>query len=103
MDDHAKIPRTPSTKGPARPGRLPFRLLCIMQLLATAFVPMPELSCVDCFAGKRAISRAFVGAGERAVALDILLTPKDDSWTRLYGRNNNILKHAHVTQCVGYI
>jgi hypothetical protein len=81
VDDHAKIPRTPSTKGPARPGRLPFRLLCIMQILATAFVPMPELSCVDCFAGKRAISRAFTGAGEPAVALDILLEPNDDSWT----------------------
>ena len=98
VDDHAKIPRTPSTKGPARPGRLPFRLLCIMQILATAFVPMPELSCVDCFAGKRAISRAFTGAGEPAVALDILLEPNDDSWTWLWKEHKHIYRVKHGTQ-----
>ena len=74
-----------------------------MQLLATAFVPMPELSCVDCFAGKRAISRAFVGAGERAVALDILLTPKDDSWTRLWKKQQYPQTCPWYTMCWLYL
>lgn len=51
----------------------------MMQLLAVAFAPLPELACTDLFAGKRALSRAFVGHGEPAVALDILLTPDDES------------------------
>ena len=85
MDDEVVegIPRGPSPLlGPARPGCLPFRLFMIMQVIATAFVAPPPFSCVDCFAARRAISRAFVGHGEPAVALDILLTPDDDSWVK---------------------
>ena len=79
MDIAEKIPRGPSLKGPSRPGCLPYRIWVMMQLLAVAFAPLPELACTDLFAGKRALSRAFVGHGEPAVALDILLTPDDES------------------------
>ena len=66
-------------RGPSRPGCLPARLLHIMMLLTVAFKSPGEFSCVDAFAGERAISKAFVGGGEAAVALDILISPSDDT------------------------
>ena len=71
------IPRAPAQ--PSRPGCLPVRLLTIMRVLSAAFQPPGELTCVDAFAGKRAISKAFTSKGEPSVALDIILTPADDS------------------------
>ena len=75
--DDETIPREPAR--PSRPGCLPFRLLRIMMVLAAAFQNPEALTCVDAFAGKRAISKAFTSKGEPSVALDILLNPDDDS------------------------
>lgn len=71
------IPREPAR--PSRPGGMPVQLLRIMMLLAVAFQNPGASTCVDAFAGKRAISKAFTSKGEPSVALDIVLNPDDDS------------------------
>eukprot|EP00435_Cladocopium_sp_Y103_P055403 s261_g18.t1 len=70
------IPRMP--KGAAHPGYIPARLWCIISLMLRAFKPMRPFSVADCFAGKCAISKAYIRNNMRAAALDFELDQRDD-------------------------
>lgn len=69
-------------KGESRPGFLPVRLCMLMEVMLHAFNFHGGFECIDLFAGKCAISKAYVAKGLRACALDILIDPEDDA--RLY-------------------
>ena len=69
--------RTP--KGPSHPGHLPVRLYMIIQLLQRAFVAPALYDCCDFFAGRMAVSKAYVARGFRACALDMCIDPNDDT------------------------
>lgn len=70
------IPRMP--KGPTHRGYIPARLWCIVSLMLRVFKPMRPFSVADCFAGKCAISKAFIRNNMRAAALDFELDQRDD-------------------------
>lgn len=86
-DDDADDDRGPRYFFPSRlprgrpnAGYLPVRLFIIMMLMQRAFAPSEggEIMCADFFAGKCAISKAYVRKGYKAVAMDICLDPKDE-------------------------
>lgn len=68
-------------KGESRPGFLPVRLCMLMEVMLHAFNFHGGFECIDLFAGKCAISKAYVAKGLRACALDILIDPEDDILT----------------------
>lgn len=72
------IPRMP--KGPTHRGYIPARLWCIVSLMLRVFKPMRPFSVADCFAGKCAISKAFIRNNMRAAALDFELDQRDEIW-----------------------
>ena len=51
-----------------------------------AFNPMRPFSVADCFAGKCAISKAFIRKNMRAAALDFELDQRDDIWQHVQFR-----------------
>ena len=80
-DDDEKGPYfipTSLPRGESRPGYLPARLWVLMTLMARAFTVEPKYDCGDMFAGKCAISKAFIRQGLKACALDIALDGRDD-------------------------
>ena len=76
------IPRMP--RGPAQPGYIPARLWCIVLLMERVFKPMRPFSVSDCFAGKCAISKAFLRNNMRAAALDFELDERDEIWQQFW-------------------
>ncbi len=76
------IPRA-MPKGECRPGFLPVRLCMLMEVMLHAFNFHGGFECVDLFAGRCAISKAYVAKGLRACALDICLDPQDDARLQL--------------------
>ena len=66
-------------KGESRPGFLPVRLCMLMEVMLHAFNFHGGYECIDLFAGKCAISKAYAAKGLRACALDFLLDAQDDA------------------------
>lgn len=88
-------------KGESRPGFLLVRLCMLMEVMLHAFNFHGGFECIDLFAGKCAISKAYVAKGLRACALDILLDARDDAWLYLKRKQqnpwlNHLNMHMHV-------
>ena len=103
----AFIPNPSQISGDHHPGHIPQLLWMLMQLmlhvmsLEQLYVGQPSMDLhvqdvsaskafqfhgqfenVDMFAGRRAISKAYVRKNKRATALDILIDNRDDSWLK---------------------
>ena len=73
------IPRPP--KGASNPGHLPVRMWAIIMLLESVFKVHRNFDVADLFAGKCAVSKAYLRKGLSPVALDFSLDPRDVPWT----------------------
>ena len=72
------IPRMP--KGASNPGHLPVRMWAIIMLLESVFTVHRQFDVADLFAGKCAVSKAYLRKGLSSVALDFSLDPRDVTW-----------------------
>ena len=83
-DDEAgqeEIPRPVHAQLQGEPGFIPVRFLILVNLIKRNFPPKRNMHFynVDAFAGKSAISKAFRHRGRPSVALDLAITPDDES------------------------
>lgn len=67
-------------KGEHRPGFVPIRLFMLMLVMMKAFEFHGSYDCIDLFAGRRAVSKAYVAKGLKSCALDIAIDCRDDAW-----------------------